>query len=606
MLPPHSKAETGIYSQAPDSAASPIHRAVWEATLPVEDFLAANDSAMGLAREVMDRCVALVLRHRENQTLHDGNGKVTPEVIGELSAAGYFGLLVPQKYGGSECSFRSFTAFVTRMAAIDATVAGLAAVHGCIGAVDSLRCFGSDEQQERFLPALARGERLSAFAMTEPAAGSDLTALRTHAVRRGDQFLVTGEKLFVTNLELGRTIALVCIVDGQPAILIVDLPAAESESFQLINYGLHALQHSVNRGVRFKNFPVPASNLLQSSHGNGLTIAYHGLNLGRVALCANAAGVMRRMLAGMLPWGKFRTTYGASIDQRELVQRRFGRLASLIVAADSTVAWCATLHDRGLRGELEGIVAKSLGSEALKEAAIELCLKTHGGRAFLKGHYWGDHIHDFLAPAIYEGEGELLSLAFFRTLVKQHSKNLFVPLAQRINGLHVKRFNPLSPGHWLVMHREAWPYMRWFIGERIGRKTSRGMPREFDQEPRLRRHAEFAIEELQKMALVLDDALQQHQLQTAQRQCRMGVLSSRIQLLAVSLGTALAGMQTQDDLTRRAAEIFCWDVHQKLLNRPPDDRFFQAITELGADLAAGNWSALAGVPAADIMMPYDR
>ena len=94
-------------------------------------------------------------------------------------------------------------------------------------------------------------------------------------------------------------------------MLIVDLPAAENEHFQLRKYGLYALKHTYNHGIVFSDFRVPAANLLTPPRGDGLTIAYHGLNLGRVALCANAAGTMRLMMASMIPWAKFRRTYGA-------------------------------------------------------------------------------------------------------------------------------------------------------------------------------------------------------------------------------------------------------------------------------------------------------
>src|SRR5919108_4808618 len=149
-------------------------------------------------------------------------------------------MLIEPKYGGQGAPFARFTRFLTRMATIDATVAGLASVHGCIGAVDPVRTFGTDEQKARFLPKLASGERLSAFALTEPGAGSDLTALRTRARLAGNQYLVTGEKLFITNVTPGRTIGLVCLIDEKPAVLIADLPPAENEQFQLVKYGLYA------------------------------------------------------------------------------------------------------------------------------------------------------------------------------------------------------------------------------------------------------------------------------------------------------------------------------------------------------------------------------
>ena len=123
---------------------------------------------------------------------------------------------------------------------------------------------------------------------------------------------------------------------------------------------------------------------------------------------------MRVMLANMLPWAEFRRTYGATIVTRELVRRRIGRLAALIVGCDALVDWCSWLLDQGYRGEMECIIAKIFGSEAQKEAAIELFMKTHGGRAFLHGHLFGDNVHEYLAPCIYEGEGEMLGMALLQ------------------------------------------------------------------------------------------------------------------------------------------------------------------------------------------------
>ena len=228
--------------------------------------------------------------------------------------------------------------FLTSVAQVDPTSAGLASVHGCIGAVDPVRSFGNDEQKKRILPRLANGEALSAFALTEPQAGSDLTALRTVAELKGDHYVVNGDKLFITNAIPGRTIGLVCLIDGKPAALIADLPKEENDKFQIVPYKLHALKHAFNNGLRFKNFKVPKENLLHCAAGDGLTVAYHGLNMGRLALCAGATGIMRVMLANMLPWAKFSETYGNPIESRELVKRRIARAAALITGADALAA----------------------------------------------------------------------------------------------------------------------------------------------------------------------------------------------------------------------------------------------------------------------------
>src|SRR6185312_1209931 len=223
-------------------------------------------------------------------------------------------------------------------------------------------------------------------------------------------------------------------------------------------YGLYALKHTWNQGIIFKDFRVPAANLLKPTRGDGLTIAYHGLNLGRIALCATAAGSMRLMLASMLPWAHFRKTYGAAIDTRELVRRRMGRMAGLIVAADALVAWCSGLIDQGYRGEMECIIAKIFGSEAQKEAAVELLMKTHGGRSFLHGHLFGDNVHEFLAPCIYEGEGEMLGMAFFKSLVKQHGTQYFEPIGKALAAAGIKKPNMLNPAHAVALKGPLWEY----------------------------------------------------------------------------------------------------------------------------------------------------
>ena len=127
----------------------------------------------------------------------------------------------------------------------------------------------------------------------------------------------------------------------------------------------------------------------------------------------------------------------------------------MIAGADALTAWGAWLIDEGYRGELECVVAKIFGSEALKEAAIELFMKTHGGRSFLKGHIFGDNVHDMLAPCIYEGEGEMLGLAFFKSIVKQHGMTFFEPIGKALQKANIKSFNPLNPAHaWAL--RKSW------------------------------------------------------------------------------------------------------------------------------------------------------
>src|SRR3954471_8940636 len=219
---------------------SPIHKAIWEGKAPLERFATPVLPPSAPCDKAMEASLDVVGRRREAGAPLDARGKLHPDLLNELAGAGYWGMLIDPKYGGQGAPFQRFTHFLTRMATYDAMVAGMASIHGCIGAVDPVRTFGTAEQKERFLPRLASGEALSGFALTEPAAGSDLTALRTTAVLDGDDYVINGEKLFITNVIPGRTAAVVVLIDKKPAVLIVDLPATETDQFQLVPYGLYA------------------------------------------------------------------------------------------------------------------------------------------------------------------------------------------------------------------------------------------------------------------------------------------------------------------------------------------------------------------------------
>jgi butyryl-CoA dehydrogenase len=592
-----------LFSPQYQTVNSPAHRAVWDRGVPVDLFQSTEVDTPSDVAKVMDDSVAVVDRHRTAGSLMNEERKISETVFNDLAEVGYWGLLVDKKYGGSGAPFRSFAPFLTRMATSDPTIAGLASVHGCIGAVDPVRTFGNDEQKQKYLPGLASGERLSAFALTEPGAGSDLTALATTAKLDGDEYVVHGEKLFITNIVPGRTVGLVCLIDDKPAVLICELPKEENDQFQLRQYGIHALKHTYNLGIIFNGLRVPASNLLQPVKGNGLTIAYHGLNLGRIALCAGAAGTMRLMMASIIPWAKFRKTYGETISNRELVQRRLGRLAGLTVACDALVAWCSTLIDQGYRGEMECIVAKIFGSESQKEAAVELFMKTHGGRSFLVGHMFGDNVHEYLAPCIYEGEGEMLGMAFFKSLVKQHGTTYFEPIGKALAAAGIKKPNPLNPAHAWALKGVLPPYAKWFMTQRLQSTPRPTLP---PMSTALQKHAEFAAAGLQNSPLEVSGTMRKHQLKLADRQCRMSELSSRIQKLVVMLCTSLYASRQDDEVIRDAADLLCQDLTRELTGQRPSDRYFRKVTSLGGAIADGGFKSIAGLSPDEILMPYDN
>ncbi len=594
----------GVFGHSPISLFAPMARPEGFAAKP--EYLA-----------VMAHCIDIVAAHEANGTLFDANAKISDATIADLGAAGYFGLLIDPEFGGQGVLLSDFMRFITEMAAKgDATTAGLASIHGCIGAVDPLIGFGTDEQKARFLPKLASGAALSAFALTEPNAGSDLTQLRTTAVLDGDAYVVNGRKLFISNILPGRTIGLVAMIDGKHAVLIVDLPAEENEHFQLDRYEIHAVRHIHNYGIVFNNLRVPKENLLVPPVGDGLTVAYHGLNRGRIALCANASGVMRTLLAAMMPWADYRKTYGDKIGNRELVQRRVAHTASRIVGADALVAWCSSLLDQGYRGELECIIAKVFGSESLKEVAIEDALKTLGGRSLLKGNLVGDNLHDLMAPMIYEGEGEMLAMAFFKGLIKDPGNSYMGPVmaAMSAAGVEMKyllKFRGaktmaqvgklLKPRNFLRLVRASMPMLGWVLRTetRFGDFQSVS-----EVNPKLRGHAKFALKNFTRLAKRIERAMLKYQVALADRQLMMVQLSMAVQRTVTMLAVCQYATEKGDEATILAADVLCRDLTMQLVGGLPDDGYFRACTKLARLVSDGKFTQLEGVPQAEILRKY--
>jgi alkylation response protein AidB-like acyl-CoA dehydrogenase len=582
---------------------SPVHRAVWENRVPLDLFTPPKFEADDLNLPALRDSLEVLRRHKKAGTMFDSNEKISETVIQDLGKAGYWGLLISKKYGGQGLTIRQFMTFLAQVATIEPMVAGLASVHGCIGAVDPVSSFGNEEQKARFLPKLASGEAISAFALTEPCAGSDLTALRTTATLSGDYYLINGEKLFITNAVAGRTVGIVCLIDGKPAALIAELPKQENEHFQFIPYGLHAVKHAWNQGLKFKDFKVPKENLLVPALGDGLTVAYHGLNLGRLALCTVASASMKAMLANLLPWAHFRETYGQAIESRELVKRRIGRTAALIAGAEALVAWGSWLLDQGYRGELECVIAKIFGSESQKEVAIEYFMKTHGGRSFLKGHLFGDNLHDFLAPCIYEGEGEILGMAFFKSLAKQHGVTFFEPVGKALARNNMKTLNPANPLDVWKLRNELIPYTFWYIGKFLAaadKQTVHGLS------PLLQNHIDFALSMLQESPFELTQNMVKHQLKLADRQCRIAEMSQRIQDTIVILVTCLWAQQGGDPVVQAATDILCQDLRRKLTGERPSDRYFRQVTKLADLIIEKGYPGMSDIAQADILFSYSK
>jgi len=324
---------------------------------------------------------------------------------------------------------------------------------------------------------------------------------------------------------------------------------------------------------------------------------------------------MRWMLAEMLPWARYRETYGQAIEHRELVRRRVGRLAGMIVACDALSHWCAGLLDQGYRGEMECIIAKVFGSESQKTAAIELYMKTHGGRSFLHGHGFGDNVHEFLAPCIYEGEGEMLGMALFKSLVKHHGKQFFEPIGQILHKRSIANPNLMNPKHLWALRQPMVAYARWCAAQtlmptrwttlaELNQDQSLGSGDSGSCHRRLMQHMQVAQRQLSSSRMMISGIMRKHQLKLADRQCRMSAISAHVMDAVVMLVTSLHGLRSTDSVVRQGADAICRELHQRMSGTLPTDADFRQLTTLGETIAEQGWHELGGIDAAPILMPY--
>lgn len=569
--------------------ASPLHRAVWGRAVPLELFDTEEPRATPAVREIAAAAQAAVEQRVTDGTLYGPDGTISAELIADLAGVGFWGLRAVPEYGGSGASFSTYLPILRHLAVADPWVGVLASLQAGIGPVTTLNMFATAEQKQRLLTPLASGSRLGIFATTEPATASDLRAIRTHAVRSGDLLHLTGEKLMITNAAPARTGCVLCRVDGDLRMLVVELPDVEDDHFQLVRLGVRAFRHVAHRALVFHELPVPADNLLDAP---GLVVTYHALNHGRIAVCAGAAGLLRRMTGSLIPWVRTRATFGAPIGTRELVQRRLGRMAARIVGCDGVALWAAGLLDNGYRGELEAVVAKVFGSEMLKEAAVDLMLKTHGGRAFLDGNMFADDVYDMLAPTVFEGENEILTLGFFQALSREHAAFL-APVGDVIG-----RAPHRDPVHLWQARGAVAPYARWLAPRQLRATVPLGaVPMDLDDQ------TSFAAQLLHLSALEIDAALRHHGAGLADRQTVGLELAQRVMYAAAMLVLARYGRALTDPLARQAAACMAAELGQRVTRQRPTPAYNRQITQLGLGVAEDRFDLVRDAPHDEPIMP---
>ncbi|MEO1990654.1 MAG: AMP-binding protein [Pirellulales bacterium] len=545
---PHQKEEKYDFPER----SSWLSSVVWQPGKDDGFAHAASCSASGAReaiKEVIHRSEKVILELSQEGTLYDplphadnrrppitdapphSTGVFSRSAEIALGQVGLWGLAVPKEFGGIGCSTQELSTAITRIASLAPTPAGMLAVHSSIGAISTICEFGTPDQQKRFLPGLAKGKPLSVFGGTEPDAGSDLTSAVARLERHDGRLVLTGTKIFITGATYGRLVKILAKQEGKLCVVLVMLPQCDTDSFKLAGYPLHPLKHAHNNALLFNNFPIQEKDILKppGDSANAMKMIWHSLNRGRVTLAAQAAGTLRILIKHAKNHAHCRTTWGAPIGTRELVQGRLGRMAASVLACESLSAWGAAAIDLGYTGEFEAIIAKILASECVRSGAID-ALGVHGARAFLVGHPLGDSFHDHFAVTIYEGESELLGLALFKGIVKHH------PMLERDAA------------------RPALSWLAWQV-ERISGKGKRADKAILDKTMRI--HAHNARCRLRSVSSRIDRAIRRYRNGLAERQLLAAELSTVVRELVSVLAVAHRADMLGDHQTLLAADCWC-------------------------------------------------
>jgi len=339
------------------------------------------------------------------------------EIIQGAASLGLLGILVPDGYGGAGMDYVSYVAILEELGRADASVALTVEAHNSL-AVNHILLFGTEEQRRRYLPALARGEMLSAWALTEPGSGSDAAAMRTTAVRQDDAYVLSGTKNFITSGSIA----------GVYVVLALSDPTRGSHGISAFILEKGAPGFSVGRrekklGVRasdtaqliLDHVRLPAKNLLGEMH-HGFLDALQVLDGGRIGIAALAVGLARAALEESIAYSKQRVQFGQPISAFQAIQFKLADMATAIDAARLLTYRAALLADQGQPFTKEASMAKVYSAEAAVAAAIQ-AIQIHGGYGYTVEYPVERYLRDAKLCEIGEGTSEMQRLIIAREIV---------------------------------------------------------------------------------------------------------------------------------------------------------------------------------------------
>ena len=388
-------------------------------------MLQLNDTQKAIVetvREFVNKDVIPVADEMEH------NDEFPDAIVEKMKELGLFGLTIPEEYGGIGESLTTYALAVVELARGWMSLSGVLNTHfmGCY----LINKFGTDEQRNKFLPKMATGEWRAALAMSEPEAGSDVQAIRTKALRDGDDYVVNGSKMWLTNglrSSLVMTLVKTDLGADPPhkgmSMLIVEKEGGVAQPAPGLDVGKN-IEKMGYKGVEttemtFNDFRIPQSSLLGTEEGQGFRQVLDGIEVGRVNVAARAVGVSTRAFEEAIRYSQERKAFGKPISEHQAIQIHLAEMATTLEAAKLMLYSAATKKSSGERSDLDAAMAKLFASEACHEICTK-ALRVHGGYGYSKEFTIERLYRDAPFLLIGEGTSEIQKTVIARRLLEKH------------------------------------------------------------------------------------------------------------------------------------------------------------------------------------------
>lgn len=348
--------------------------------------------------------------------------------VERMREMGLFGVTIPEEYGGAGLNITTYALIQVELSRGWMSLSGVLNTHFISAWM--IKTFGTSEQRERYLPRMATGELHCGYSMTEPHAGSDVQAIRTRAVRDGDDYVISGQKMWATNGLHSNLLMLLAKTDpdaeprhrGMTAFIIEKEPCAHEQPGLTVPPKLRKLGY---KGVEstelvFDGFRTPASSVLGGTEGEGFKQFIAGVELGRVNVAARAVGIATAALEESVTYARDREAFGRPIARHQLIQEKLAQMATRLQAARLLMLHAAAAKDAGKRADLEAGMAKLFATETAAWVALE-AMRVHGGYGYSQEYLVERLYRD--APLLILGEGtnEIQHLVIAQRLMEQTS-----------------------------------------------------------------------------------------------------------------------------------------------------------------------------------------